>query len=190
MKTRWALITGGKGSGRSRTTSLVVDRLAASGISVGGVIQEAVQEDGERIGYHARRVGAERRVIPLARRGAAPVGARPDSVCSFCSFVFDGAAFAEAGTWVREAAAQCDVVIVDEVSKLEVAKGGHHDAIVDALDGRALVVLVVRADQLFAVVERFGLEDAVATLDAGDDGAESAFIEAVARAARVEGTSS
>ena len=182
MKKVWALIVGAKGSGKSALASRVASELGARGVHVDGVIQDAIEEDGERVAYRVRRVGGGGEGVLLARRGAPPAGARAGSSREFCSFVFDDAAFARARTWVRQAAGESDVVVVDEVSKLEVSRGGHHDAIQDALVGRALVILVVRADQLFAVVERFELEDAVAILDAADESALTSFVEAVARA--------
>lgn len=184
MTATWALIAGGRGGEKSRVAARVVDALRAGGLAVGGVLQDAVVEDGERVGYRARRVGHPDVSVSLARRGGAPDGARPEARREFCSLIFDDDAFAVAGAWVRESARRDDVVVVDEVSKLEAARGGHHDAIRDALAGRALVVLVVREDQLFDVVERLSLDDAVATLGAGDDGALPAFVAAVARAAR------
>lgn len=186
MNRRWALIAGAKGAGKSGTATQIVELLEARGLTVGGVIQEATHEGDERVLYRARRLGEPPLAIPLARRGSAPEGARPEAVCSFCSFVFDSDAFVEAGRWVREAAARSDVVVIDEVSKLEVSRGGHHDAIEAALGERALVVLVVRADQLFAVVERFGLDDAVATLEIGDDADVEGFAAVVAAAAHEE----
>ena len=187
MAKRWALIAGAKRSGKSSLASRVVSELASRGIRVGGVIQDALHEEGERVGFRARRVGSSEEGILLARRGVPPPGATPESAREFCSYVFDNEAFAEAGSWVRQAARESDVVVVDEVSKLEVARGGHHDAICDALRDGALVILVVRADQLFAVVERFELDDAVASLDTADKSELESFVAAVAKSARAEG---
>ncbi len=184
-ESRWALLVGAKGAGKSTVAQRIAARLADRGLRVGGVVQEAVHEEGERVAYRARHVGHEDQGgLLLARRGAPPAGAREGALCDFCSFVFDGDAFAAAAGWVREDSAACDVVLVDEVSKLEASGGGHHDAIRDALGGRAIVVLVARADQLFALVERFGLGDALATLDAGEDTSDDAFVEALVAACR------
>ncbi|MCC6215711.1 MAG: DUF2478 domain-containing protein [Polyangiaceae bacterium] len=180
--TPWALISGGRSTGKSGTASRVAAALAARGVRVGGVIQDAVEEGGERVGYVATRVDAPATRLTLARRGAPPEGTRSGAVHTVCSFAFDGDAFAAVRGWLRDGAGRHEVVIVDEVSKLEVSGEGHHAAIEDALGGDALVVLVVRADHLFAVVERYRLEDAVATLDAGDDAGLPAFVDAVAAA--------
>jgi nucleoside-triphosphatase THEP1 len=190
MTKRWALIVGDKGAGKSTTATRVVNMLAARGIAVGGVIQEAVHEDGERVAYRACHVGHENHGVIVAHRGAPPKGLNAEAMHEFCSFVFDDDAFATAGSWVRQAVSACDVVIVDEVSKLEVSGGGHHNAIRDALTGRALVILVVRSHQLFAVVDKFGLDDAVADLEVGDDGALETFVGAIVRAVRTTESSS
>jgi nucleoside-triphosphatase THEP1 len=177
----WALLVGGKGVDGSSLASRAATELAARGLQVGGVVQEPIERDGRR-GYEARRVGGDERVV-LAGKGAAPPGASKEALTDFCSFVFDERAFERAAGWIRAASNEADVVVIDEVSKLEVARGGHHDAVRDALGGRALVLLVVRGDQLFSVVERFELGEPAATLESGDEGAFSAFVEDVARAA-------
>lgn len=184
MTTRWALLVGGTGAGKSSVATRVAAELALRGRVVGGVVQEATEEDGAHTGHRARRVGGEGSVV-LARRSAPPPGARAEALREFCSFVFDDDAFGRARGWIEEASQQADVVVIDEVSKLETARAGHHDAIRDALAGRALVLLVARADQLFGIVERFGLDaEPVATLDADDEAAFAAFVEALADATR------
>ncbi|MCL2779062.1 MAG: DUF2478 domain-containing protein [Polyangiaceae bacterium] len=184
MTKRWALIVGGKGAGKSTAATRVANMLATRGIAVGGVIQEAVHEDGERVAYRACHVGEPTSGVIIAHRGAPPKGTQTNALREFCSLVFDDDAFAAAGAWVRQAMNACDVVIIDEVSKLEVSGGGHHNAIRDALAGRALAILVVRDHQLFAVVEKFELEDAVASLEVGDDDAIDAFVDTIVCAVR------
>jgi len=180
---RWALLVGRKGEGKSSAASWVAAELAARGVAVGGFVQEAIEEDDERVGYRARGLGRPDSVV-VARRGSPPRGAEDGALLSFCSFVFDNDAFRQARGWLQGDLVEAGVVVIDEVSKLEVARGGHHDAILDALAGGAVVLLVVRADQLFSVVERFDLGEPVATLDAGDDDARAGFVSALAQAAR------
>jgi nucleoside-triphosphatase THEP1 len=180
---RWALIVGPKGSAKSLLARRAAEALSARGVAVDGVVQEAQREGGETVAFRARRIAESGDAILLAGHGAAPQGTRAESAFPFCGYVFDVDAFARAGEWVREAARNSRVVLVDEVSKLEVARGGHHDAIRDAFTAGALVILVVRADQLFAVVERFELDDAVATLDIADADDLEGFVDAVAASA-------
>ncbi len=175
LRTRWALLVGGRGVDGSSLAARAASDLEARGLRVGGVVQDPIERDGERTGYVARRVGADESVV-VARRGAAEPGE------AFCSFTFDPSAFTRAREWIGQASREADVVVIDEVSKLEVAGKGHHDAVREALAGAAIVLLVVRGDQLFAVVERFELGEPVATLEAADEGSYARFVDAVARA--------
>lgn len=176
--TIWALILGGKGTGKSTTARRVAARLEERGISVAGFVQEGIEEGGDRIGYRLRRLGRDD-VLVIARRGAETRGPNEES---FCSFVFDNDAFSAARRWLKEDAPHARALVLDEISKLEVAGKGHHDAVAAALGGSGLTVLAVRADQLFYVMERFGLDEPVASLDTAEAAAEDAFIEALARA--------
>jgi len=176
---RWALLVGGKGDDKSALAVRVAAELGARGLRVGGVVQDPIEEDGERRAYVARRLGGPETVV-VAREGAAAPGATEAAVCSY---VFDAGAFERAREWIRQGSREADVVVIDEVSKLEVARGGHHDAIREALGGHAVVVLVVRGDQLFSVVERFDLGEPCATLESADEGAFARFLEDLARAA-------
>jgi nucleoside-triphosphatase THEP1 len=176
----WALLVGGKGQGKSTAARRVAERLAELGVGVAGFFQQAVEEDGVRVGYRLRRFGRED-ALHVAWLGSAT--RRPEEEL-FCAHVFDNGAFATARRWLSEDAPSARVLVLDEVSKLEVAAKGHHDAVVAALGTDRLVVLAVRAEQLFYVVERFGLDDPVATLDVGDGADEEPFIQEIARAAR------
>jgi len=174
----WALILGGKGTGRSTTAHRVAARLEERGVSVAGFVQEGIEEDGDRVGHRLRRLARDASLV-VAKRGASARGPNEES---FCGFVFDNDAFAAARRWVEEDAPHARALVLDEVSKLEVAGKGHHDAVAAALAGGGLTVLGVRADQLFYVMERFGLDEPVASLEPGDADDEDAFIEALVRA--------
>lgn len=160
---RWALLSGARGTGKSTTARRVAERLAERGVRVSGFYQEGVTEEGIRTAYRLRRIGAEGD-LTLARLGSAAATGQE----AFCSYVFDEGAFAEARRWLDEASSTAEILFIDEVSKLEVAGRGHHDTIVAALGGDRLVLLAVRADQLFHVMERFGLDEPVASLDTAE----------------------
>jgi nucleoside-triphosphatase THEP1 len=177
---RWALLVGPKGTRKYLLAADLAGALTARGISVRGIIQEEIQEEDVCVGYRIRRLGTEEQ-LPLARRGAT---AREPTEESFCSFVFDRQAFSLATRWVEEDAPGAEVVIIDEVSKLEAAGGGHHDAVLRALAGPPFVVLSVRAEELFSVMERFALDEPTAVLDAADPTALASFVDAIATASR------
>ena len=176
---RWALLVGGKGTGKSLLAGNLARALACRGVAVRGIIQEEIEVERVPVGYHVRRIGTDERVL-LARRGANP---REPSEEAFCSFVFDRRAFAVARGWIEEDTATAAALIVDEVSKHEAAGGGHHDAILHALAGPPLVVLSVRAEELFAIMERFGLDEPMAMLDTADGQGFASFVDSIATAA-------
>jgi nucleoside-triphosphatase THEP1 len=178
--TRWALVTGSKGADKSATLRRVAAQLEARGVPVAGFFQESIEEGGARTGHSLRRLGHDE-ALPVVRRGSGPRGPNEES---FCQIVFDHDAFAAARRWLTEDAPGAQALLLDEISKLEVAGKGHHDAVAEALGKGCLTVLSVRADQLFYVIERFGLDEPVASLEAGDEAAEEAFVEALARAAQ------
>ena len=136
-------------------------------------------EDGERVGHRRVRIGRGEELV-VARPGAAARGPHEET---FCSFVFDNDAFGAARRWIEEDAAGAGVLLIDEVSKLEIAGKGHHDAVAWALGADRLVVLAVRADQLFGVMERFALDEPVASFDAAEQDGIEVFADAVAVAA-------
>lgn len=179
--TRWALLSAVKGTAKTSFLLDLVARLRAAGVRVGGVLQEGLQgPDDQRDGYVARELAGDARAT-VGRKARAGDDARADAQL-VCSYAFDANALATARAWIERDAASCELVIVDEVSKLEVARGGHHDAVLAALAGPALPLLSVRADQLFAVMERFGLGEPVASFELGPDAHVAPFVEDLVRA--------
>ncbi len=174
---RWALIVGARGPSKASLCARVLGELARRGVPVAGVVQESIAEGDDRVGYLARRAGRGD-AVPIARKGTA----RAPQEEAFCSFAFDPRAFAEVRRWLAEDARPGGVVLIDEISKLEASGGGHHDAILDALKGPALTILVVRADQLFFVVEKLGLLEPVASLETDAPRDLDAFVSEVALA--------
>jgi nucleoside-triphosphatase THEP1 len=180
---RWAVMSGPKGSGKSTHALDLAARLRAKGLRVAGFVQVGRTDELDRKGYDLLRL-TDGSCTPLARPG----GAERDGTEQFCSWTFDAQAFRTACDWVYNDAAAADVIIMDEVSKLEAAGRGHHDIIVWSLGlhERKVVVLCVRSDQLFYVVEKFALEEGLV----GDmevpsaDAAKDEFAETIALAIR------
>ncbi len=180
----WALITGERGEGKTSLALRLIARLRAAGLRVEGFVQRALDDaDGARAGYDLVRLANEESA-PLARRGTDPHGTRP----TVCHYVFEPGVFARGCTWLREDAARAEVLLLDEVGRLEAGGRGHAEAIRLALGlpPPKVVVLSVRAEMLFAVVQRFLGDDPVepvAALEApAAPGAEEEFVAQVVRA--------
>ena len=180
----WVLISGVKGAGTSALVQRVAQGLAVAGVPVGGFVQEAVHAHGERVGYRLRRLDTDA-TFPLARRDERP--SDDDGEARACSFVFDPTAFATARRWLADAPPDVGLLVIDEVSKLEVSGRGHHDAVVAALESGRPTLLAVRADQLFLATERFGLDEPLAALEVGPAVDLDAFVATLAAILRRRG---
>jgi nucleoside-triphosphatase THEP1 len=164
--------------------------LRDKGVRVGGFLQLPREDELGRKWYDLLRLSRGQKMV-LAGPASGPAVEEVGKT-SLCSFVFHDETFAAAQAWVQEDSATADVLMIDEVSKLEVGGKGHHDAVVTALGaaGASVVVLCIRADQLFYVVDRFGLQDdAVGVLELPADDCStgqfaSQLAEACAAAAR------
>jgi nucleoside-triphosphatase len=141
-----------------KTTALqgLAERLRSAGLRVGGIVQPAIHEGGERVGYDVLDLASgERRA--LARRGAQR---RPDG----CGYVFEAGAWSWAAERLRAARRECDVLVADELGHVEAAGDGHLPALLGAGDDRArLWLLGVRQEAGAALEERLGAFDLTLT---------------------------
>ncbi|MCK6548512.1 DUF2478 domain-containing protein [Myxococcota bacterium] len=178
---RWALVVGPRGVGKSGLVREAVARLRARGIAVAGFFQEPIDVEGTRTGYVVERATTGQRA-PLARSGT-PAKLSEELVCSF---VFDRDGFEEAQSWLDADRATAEVIVIDELGKLEARGEGHARSVELALATDAVLLLSVRADNLAPIVERFGIfDDALAILSCGtgdDQAGLETFVAAVAAA--------
>ncbi len=154
------LVYGTRGAGKTTATLTVADGLAHRGIAVGGYFQQSTTDDLERRGYDLVRVGDRTQTVPLARPG----GTEQAGTSAVCTFSFSQESFAAGLGWLQQDAPACRVLVLDEISKLEVRGEGHAQALRWALGlgEETLLLLSVRGDQLFYVMEAFALEAHVA----------------------------
>ncbi len=181
---RWAAVVGAKGKGMSGHASRIVEQLRERGVQVGGFFQKGEEDDIGRRFYNLHRISGKQ-VVVLARPTSEE---EKDGQTTYCSFAFVDSAFDKARKWLLEDLGSCSVVFIDEVSKLESNGQGHAETIKEALasSGNVVVVLCVRADQLFYVVEAFDLEDdAIAILEVPSKSSnESEFVKALVQTVR------
>jgi nucleoside-triphosphatase THEP1 len=156
---RWALIAGPKKSDKTDHALALFRALQGAGITVGGFIQDKRIDEEQRKNYDLVRLPSMQRVH-LAREA---LNESPESDVTFCALRFDNDAFQLAREWIEADRHDAEVLFVGDISKVEVSGGGHSAALSTALatTGATLAVICVRADQLFYVVEKFGLEDDV-----------------------------
>lgn len=176
----WALVTAEKSEPRARVLLAVAAELATAGIPAGGYVQGRGEIEGRGC-QTLERVGRRGRAT-LAVDGVAPKG---KGQVGFCTFAFRRRAFATARRWVEQDAARCRALFVDGVGKMEAAGDGHAGTLRWALDHHdGLLVLGVRASQLFGVIERYGLDpsEALALELPASDAAVRAFVEELVHA--------
>ncbi|MBI5493821.1 MAG: DUF2478 domain-containing protein [Deltaproteobacteria bacterium] len=177
---RWALLTGGLGSHRSDAMRRLAAAVRATGrVAAGFTQRRLLDDDGVRTGLQLERVTTGESTT-LARRAAAGAAEHEQT---YCEMLFDRRAFQAGARWVDQDAAGADVLLLDELAKVEAGGGGHTPAARRALrcPPAVIVVLAVRGDQLAAVMDRLDLSDEpVATLELpADDDAVDAFAAAL-----------
>lgn len=175
---RWALYVAERGPARTAGLSQTLAELSAQGLRAAGFMQRSLRDEAGGAGSELLRLGGDER-LTLARAASVPRGPHEEA---FCSMVFDSQVFARARAWLAEDAPGADLLVLDEIGKLEVAGRGHHDAVLDALKGPAPVLLSVRGDQLFAALERLGLPEPRVSCEPG--GSIEAFAGALASLVR------
>lgn len=182
---RWAVVTGEKGHKKAEFVLDVAARLREAGLRVAGFVQRRRDDGAEKgHGHDLERLSTGERIV-LSKDG---VAAQKVSQEAFCTYAFENDSFAQAFAWLREDGKDADVLVLDDVSKLETQGKGHCAALAWALAQPGRVVLIsARASQLFYVVENFGLEDEPVAAAELPDADPSAFARALAQACRARG---
>jgi len=181
----WAVVTYGSEVNRSAEVRALAGLLRARGLSVAGFAQDKRIDAEGRASIELLRLGRDER-RPLGATGGTEAKAASQGECTF---TFSADAFACARAWLEEDAKQAQVLLLSEVSKLEVGGEGHFGALVWALglDESKVVVFVARANQLSYLVEKLKPGgDPVAYLELPSAGPEKeAFAQTLAAALAV-----
>lgn len=155
-------VVGPRGSGKTTTLMQIVDRLKEHGLTVGGVVQPAVFEEGRRSGYLLREVssGKDR---PFATRAAR-------TTKQGLGFEFVPEAWDRARKCIHQARLNDNVVVVDELGKLEARGQGHALVLKQELEGERarLWLLGARSDGLAGIRNWLGELDLVLELTEGE----------------------
>lgn len=175
---RLVAVLGDPGQGKTRVIQDIVRGCREAGLTVAGVVQPAVTEHGVRVGYDLLDVATgERR--PFARMAASAAPGSP-------RYAFDSSGWDWAADRIRRGRQEAEVVVVDELGRLEASGGGHLRALRDEVDGdrAGWWVLAIRRDGLAAITNWIGPQEERIDLAEGVEAATRAADRIVARIRR------
>ena len=170
---RVVLVSGPKQSGKTTLVETVIAALAGRGLRIAGILAKGLWKDGLRAGFDLVDL-ATGQCVPLARRRSAPHPAH-GMVFDFFDSGFQAGAVALSLDVCRRA----DLVVVDEIGRLEAGGEGWAPYLRELLTLEGpLLILVARLDCLPRIRDRFGLHDAP-LIDVRDSGAPARLRAAV-----------
>jgi nucleoside-triphosphatase THEP1 len=154
------LVTGGKHCGKTTLVADFISSLSGRGLRIAGILARGLWRDNLRAGFD---------LVDLSDGSIRPLARRRDHPDPHHHLMFD---FLEAGMRAGAQALdpgrcrQADMVVVDEVGKLE-ARGDGWATHIKALQaiGPPLFILIVRLDCMQRIRDRFGFHD-VPVIDA------------------------
>lgn len=123
------LLTGGPGVGK---TTLIKEAVAGAQVNAGGFYTEEVRIDGVRQGF---------RIVTLDGRMAVLADVNVSGSCRVGKYGVDLQGLEGTGVAaLKEAIDKNDLVVVDEIGKMEVCSGAFKDAVMEALKRRKRVL--------------------------------------------------
>lgn len=165
-------VVGPPGSGKTTQIMDIIRRLREAGVGVGGIIQPAFPSKGVRSGYSVLDIttGEE---SSLCHRDS------PDQ-----SFQFTPGCWAWARERIVEACHGAQVIIVDELGRLEARGEGHMPALIAGMENSAVSVLLlsVREDCAAAIAHQVGAFTTVLRAQASNDQAAATAHHIIQRA--------
>jgi nucleoside-triphosphatase THEP1 len=161
------VLSGDRGSGKTRLLTAITETLLMSGKNVGGILSPVVQSQESRLGYDVLDLQSGRQV-PLCRRDIEPTGG------STGPFRFDAGAIRFGNAALAQAATSgADLIILDEVGPLEFDGRGWAEGLEGLLQTyHGSLLLVVRPNLLGRLTERWPLSP-VRTWDVRETDRES-----------------
>ena len=159
-------VTGRPKSGKTTLIRKVVEELKEMGLRVGGFVTPEEKEHGTRTGFHVQDLESGKvAVLAVAGGGGPRVGKYGVDVKSF-----EGIALP-----VMERFKEYDVIVVDEIGRMELESAGFADALEEILNSKTPLIAALHRD----FVERYGPFGEVFTLTM--DNHEAVYKELVER---------
>ena len=128
------LLEGRPGVGKTTVLRRSVERLRAAGVSVAGFTTEELREGGRRVGFAVEQVDGGRGVLAHVHLPGPPRVGR---------YGVDLASFERIALPSLETRA--DVVVVDELGKMELTSPAFREAVTELFDGDRSIVATVHA---------------------------------------------
>jgi nucleoside-triphosphatase len=129
-------ITGLPNAGKTYALLKVIEMLEAEGKQVGGMVTEPILKDGRRMGFWVTDWATKRRTVLASQE--------IDSKARVGKYGVDVEALDAVGvTAIRSATEDADIIVVDEVGKMEMESPAFVEAIKDALDSEKPVILTL-----------------------------------------------
>ncbi|MHC1730582.1 MAG: nucleoside-triphosphatase [Bacteroidales bacterium] len=149
------LVTGTIGEGKTAWLAKLAGLLREKGVNVGGILALRRVEDGVTTGYDISDISSGNRTPFLRHTGSETMGVD--------RFTMNDAGFIAGRNALDPGSNQGnDVVIVDEVGPLELRGRGWSEVLGSLLnETRATVIIAVRKNLIEAVIEQFGMKEAL-----------------------------
>jgi nucleoside-triphosphatase THEP1 len=149
------LVTGTIGEGKTAWLAKLAGLLREKGVSVGGILALRRVEDGVTTGYDISDISSGNRTPFLRHTGSETMGVDRFTM-SDAGFIAGRKALDPGNNQGN------DVVIVDEVGPLELRGKGWSEVLGSLLnETRATVIIAVRKNLTEAVIEQFGMKEAL-----------------------------
>ncbi len=147
------IIHGEIGSGKTQFAQNLVTTLTKQQIEVGGIVSPRILQEGETVGYKVRDVKtAKEKLLATLNPPGVKIG----------RFYLSKQALDFAHTALIWGASSAQVVVVDEVGRLELKEQGHAAGLRIILQSGAVICLCVRTAFVKAVTETFQVKNHLA----------------------------
>lgn len=129
-------ITGLPGSGKTYALLRVIDMLRESNLSIGGMMDEPLSDGRRKIGFTVKNLltGESQIFADTETESKIMIGKIGVDISKFEEIAIPA---------IKEACEKCDVIIIDEVGKIEVESQLFIDAVKDALDVNKPMILTL-----------------------------------------------
>ena len=120
-------ITGLPGSGKTYALLRVIEMLKEEGVTIGGMIDEPLTDGRHKTGFIVKNI--------LTGESQIFASAEIESKIMVGKIGVDLSKFEEIGiTAIKDACEKCDIIVIDEVGKIEVESPAFIEAVKEALD--------------------------------------------------------